>query len=38
MEEKSIVDLWDLPDDRVYLRIKEKARHEFFTSIKTKYG
>ena len=38
MDEKNIVYLWDLPADKVYVKIKDNARYEFFRVIKTKYG
>ncbi len=33
-----MVTLWDLPEDKVYVKIKEDIRSEFFRYIKTKFG
>ncbi len=38
MEEKNNVGLWDLPEDKVYVKIKEDVRYEFFKFVKTNYG
>lgn len=32
------VDLWDLPEKNVYVKIKDDVRFEFFYTIKRKYG
>lgn len=38
MEEKAKVDLWDLPEYKVYVKIKDNIRYEFFKFIRTKHG
>ena len=33
MEEKSVVELWDLPEDKVYVKIKDEIRIQFFNFV-----